>query len=1279
MKTAYAIVRDTFGNFIEESDLTEWSITRGAGTLIDSVVVGIPSLGQGKVYKKGPPGDTGEVSAKSLRYSLVRKDSARVKIDNVCYNALRISRETRNNPITSLSTQVGVTTRLIVEGRRSDNGTWDIVSGDWSISGFSLSPPLSSQNWDFIPLTIGSGTISVSFSSLSTSIPVTVNPGPPAIIELYPTSTGGSRYVQPPNEVVITAGDATPIFARIYDINRNQLMQYNVSTAPIRWSIVRISGPGLSPSDTLQRQTGNQNSVSITRAYNVVHIKATFEGGTIFSDSLQLRIIPGPPHHLTTQTDTATISGFADVPSMSFGPSDTSRLLYPVIRDSFYNFIEIAELATWSSRDTTIVTAKATTRIFLGEGQVTRIADSTRDTWVDVYSSTTPTLHDSVRIQVSSITYDSLQIYILNGVARLVDTIYVRTDTNQVVYSRGKRSDGRGWDDIAVKWNIVSGLAVTGTPPGLSQNWNVIPQTQDTGKIYITNPGSVSDTVVAIFTSGLPNSVAIYKSLGNPSLPTVQPYVVPPYSDTLTAGTTYPFIAKIFDRNTVWLSRYENNTTTESFFSWQITRISGETSVDTLDKKTGSFITFSPKKAYITYQITATFQENGRLLTTSVNVYVKPGSVDHLVIEGSPTPTGRARNYDTPLPGITFGANDTFQTAFAILRDANQNFVSPSQSTGWQSLDELLFSVAEGVAVLGEGRIHRIGETGQTDIIAWNRNNTSLRDTVRVRATDFSYDSLKIVVKDSIKITELKMPSTDDTLLQVLGLRSFDKKWVPVQADWTYTSTSGNQTHPGEQDWLFAPGDTGSGKITVTLGDAVPYSVRVWIVPGPANKLALYSKRGAESASNVAYPNPTTKITAIAGKNFPLVAKIFDQKNVWLSEYESAPKNALITWSKIEMVGYDSTGVFKSTGNSTAQGDSVSFFPIKAYQQVYIVAKLTENEREFIDTVLLEIVAGDPRGLFIEASSNWQASPNKPNPVDTIRILGNMTNTPAYAILRDSLGNFARYSTKTTWDVVNKDTTVSVWNGVTAIGEGIISRNDSSGFARVFAVDSMGLRDTVAVVLRAYFYLKLRILVEFNWDPDSLTMPTTADTTLRVQGLRSDTTLWEFVDDAVWEISPNLKVTPIAPVGRLWRFSPSDTGTGLIRVTQNNRVIPSNDSLPDTLWVHFTPGPPSEVRVKIITPPAQRIAGQQIQMVVELYNEDGKLKGPWDFNSAKYTDLLPDGGRPKPFVLIGLDTLFLGSTGKEQFMDGVDTVPLVLYYAPWNKDSLHQITVTLDG
>jgi hypothetical protein len=210
--------------------------------------------------------------------------------------------------------------------------------------------------------------------------------------------TGPTEYVQPALiESNRPAGISIPIFARVYDPNGYQLMAFNTTSAPITWSIREISGPLPPPTGTLQGPGGNQNALLPTRAYNVVQVKATFnDGNRIFSDSVWFSIIPGPAHHITTQFDTATIINWTDQQNVSFGPSDTSRLLYPIIRDVYNNYISRAELATWSSRDTLVARARATDRIFLGEGVVIRVADSTGTTWADVYSSTTPVLRDSI-------------------------------------------------------------------------------------------------------------------------------------------------------------------------------------------------------------------------------------------------------------------------------------------------------------------------------------------------------------------------------------------------------------------------------------------------------------------------------------------------------------------------------------------------------------------------------------------------------------------------------------------------------------------------------------------------------------------------------------------------------------------------------------------------------------------------------------------------------------------------------------------------------------------
>ncbi|MDO5577142.1 MAG: hypothetical protein Q4F84_08680, partial [Fibrobacter sp.] len=327
------------------------------------------------------------------------------------------------------------------------------------------------------------------------------------------------------------------------------------------------------------------------------------------------------------------------------------------------------------------------------------------------------------------------------------------------------------------------------------------------------------------------------------------------------------------------------------------------------------------------------------------------------------------------------------------------------------------------------------------------------------------------------------------------------------------------------------------------------------------------------------------------------------------------------------------------------------------------------------DTVKLYIKAGEARQLVLEGSPNWQNSKNKANPIPQVEITSNMTTANVYAILRDSIGNYVDYSKLTDWDVLENNTSISVRNGNANVGEGVIVRDEDTktDTAKVVAIDrTTGLLDTVDVILLEYYYTQLRIVLkkpEFS-DADSVTMTTNDDTTLFVQGLRSDNNQWADVS-AEWECSQNLKISPLAPGwSHYWEFSPSDTGTGWIRVTLGNDTV----TTPDTVQVKFLQGPPTRVTIEIITPPENRRAGDSIITVIKIYNEDGLVPGEYCFENVKFSDKLGDGGRPRPFVLLGVDTLWLDSTGTDMcFNDGVDTVPLTLFYVPYKApDSLHQ-------
>ena len=102
----------------------------------------------------------------------------------------------------------------------------------------------------------------------------------------------------------------------------------------------------------------------------------------------------------------------------------------------------------------------------------------------------------------------------------------------------------------------------------------------------------------------------------------------------------------------------------------------------------------------------------------------------------------------------------------------------------------------------------------------------------------------------------------------------YDGAWVSVDGNWSYTSTSVSLGANSTSFWDFAPGDTGTGKIIVTRGSAVPDTVYVKILPGLPVKVVLYPKGGAPDASNPPYPNPQQAIEVVA-ESFPLTAKVF--------------------------------------------------------------------------------------------------------------------------------------------------------------------------------------------------------------------------------------------------------------------------------------------------------------------------------------------------------------------------------------------------------------------
>jgi hypothetical protein len=663
-------------------------------------------------------------------------------------------------------------------------------------------------------------------------------------------------------------------------------------------------------------------------------------------------------------------------------------------------------------------------------------------------------------------------------------------------------------------------------------------------------------------------------------------------------------------------------------------------------------------------------------------IWITSAPISRLVIEASNQPLTVSPNNDNPLGGasktIYIASSQSNDTGWAVLRDRFGNYVSFSTATTWGSSDTAIVTARGGQASTGEGVITRTGPAGTARVGALDIPNT-LRDSVTVIVSDITYDSLRIMVDSGltlVKIEDLIMRSNQDTLLHVLARRTFDSAWVPISGNWRYLATLGSASLNGQPVWRFAPGDSGRGVIIVTFLDAVPDTVTVRILPGPPVSMVLYADTGAPGPTNLKLPNPVQLIPVSAGTAYRMVAKVFDWRGVYLAEYERTGLQDSISWTATSRQGDNLASQLQ-----TRTGAVERFMPIRAYDSVFVIALFQyDATHRYLDTVQLKIEPGPGAKIIIEKSP--VVDRNIPNPCDTIVIPGDEMSGRGYAILRDAFDNFVGYAAVRTWDRIDPSI-INAQKGDTTIGEGIAVKKADSGVTRMFAIDTNNFKDTCVVVLVPYSIIQLRIIVgrdTIPLDHDTLVMNTNQDTTLYVQGLRSDTALWIDVS-AAWRISPNLTVVPVAPLNNhSWRFSPGDTGRGWIKTTLGNAI-------PDSLPVRFTQGPAMRVEIEIITPPEFRIAGEPIQAVVRIYDRDNNLvRGTFRVDTSAYYDTLGRGGimRPRPFIVVEIDTLWLDAQpwdwGRQTFISGLDTVTMKLYYAPYtnnNTDSLHQIFVRL--
>ena len=379
-----------------------------------------------------------------------------------------------------------------------------------------------------------------------------------------------------------------------------------------------------------------------------------------------------------------------------------------------------------------------------------------------------------------------------------------------------------------------------------------------------------------------------------------------PKVDTLPAGSIAVFSGSVVDNFNK--PRPEFN----QYIQWALSP-GGTTS--RISPVAGSVDTFYAVQAFKTYIITATFNDPTQkpIPPVSDTVYVSAGPPDHLVIEADANGLTRSPWHDDPVGGngtVTIGSASLSDSVYATLRDKFGNYAGQSQNTKWDTITIVtpnVVRVASGTAALGQGVISKIGLQDSEYVKATALNGTgqlllnaagkSMMDTIKAYVSNITYDALRIVSLspgDTVVLSSLVMTTDQDTLLTVQGLRTAILDWVNVPGNWSLSANLKSDTAApsGKVTWLFSPTDTGTGSITVTFAGKT-VSIPVTVKPGAPRSLVLYPQPGVPSAANKAYPRDTT---VVAGVNFPLVAKMFDDNNVWLSSYEGAASNTLISW-----------------------------------------------------------------------------------------------------------------------------------------------------------------------------------------------------------------------------------------------------------------------------------------------------------------------------------------------------------------------------------------------
>jgi fibro-slime domain-containing protein len=367
------------------------------------------------------------------------------------------------------------------------------------------------------------------------------------------------------------------------------------------------------------------------------------------------------------------------------------------------------------------------------------------------------------------------------------------------------------------------------------------------------------------------------------------------------------------------------------------------------------------------------------------------------------------------------------------------------------------------------------------------------------------------------------------------------------------------------------------------------------------------------------------------------------------------------------------------------QGATTVVTGTMAWRGFYVIATF----KTLTDTAFIYVKACTPARVDIELQNITALTEaqvlaavklNDSTPRITVTLDSTLTRMYVYAVLRDVYNNFVDLARAATWSSEHNDS-ATVTGTAGKLYEGLIVRDSlaRTGRTEIYASTTNLQPDTALVILRTDRIIALRLvdIRQPNVALDTIKMNTDQSMTIQVQGQWSTApTVWVNVT-GMWSMDPANLLKSVIPLPTtetgLWQYDPINSGRAILTVVNGTATV----SVP----VIITDAPPSRLVLTLVNHPDSCYAGVPIKIAASIFNNDGLVQGQWDGTSV-YSDILDNTLRTfLPWLTVNNRTTpdSLNKPLPERFLNGNDTILLVLYYAPLSDDSLHQIRLALSG